>query len=298
MKGKKSGQGLSDSPEAKRKRAARARAAAARAAEEAEEAGDPPADTPADGPPEPAPEAPVEAERTTVQLGTPELIGDGPELPPPPGISVKAAPPPVPISLSSRSPAPSGGRDSAWHRKWKAQLVGGGGREEACELGAQQIVNLLTKLEDMTRACGKEPQVTAEHLRPAIVLALDQLMPQRAAELLDKPIVHVGLGIAMMAGQTAGAVHEAKTRAKNGQPPLPPKPKPGHLTSVPMPTPTPEPPKVVPVMPVPPAPPAPAPAPSAQQAQDRKLGEAIAATYAAPPTIPTPKMGDPDMPSF
>lgn len=218
MRGKKPGDKLSMSPNALKKRRQRERAAAERA--RAAEADPGEATEPELEEPEEPEETPTEAELplppgARPEFGSPavpsfEPLGDAA---PPPGLSVSAAD--TPSSSTTRSSSP--GRETAWHKKWRAQLVGGGGREEFVEYSADKVISLLGKLDDIIRQCGQKPLVTAESLRPAAVLTIDQMMPTRVDALLEKPVAHLVLGILAMGGQAAGAVSQAKGKIKRGE---------------------------------------------------------------------------------
>lgn len=242
--------------------------AAARRAQEAEadpgEAEEPETEEPETEEPEPPP---TEADLplppgARPEFGSPHVPSFEPlgDAVPPPGLSVSA-----PSSSTTRASS-GASRDTAWHRKWRGQLVGGGGREEFVEYSADKIIGLLSKLDDIIRQCGQKPLVTAESLRPAAVLTIDQMMPTRVDALLEKPIAHLALGILAIGGQAAGAVSQAKAKAKRGEL-VTPQPKPVVLRPVqPAPPPAPPPAVAAPVTapssaPEPAAPPAPAPAP-------------------------------------
>lgn len=270
---------LSQNPIAVRKREARRRAREDRQRAEAELPPLPPEPEPGEPTPRPEPE-PTPASEPAVP--EPTITPPAAEAPPtpepplgeartPPGISVDRTYTPRGSTDTGR-PVPR--RDTAWHRKWRSHMVGGGGREQACEMAAEQCVQVALKMDQIIIAAGGTPRAPAESMRAPLVLTIDQLMPDKASDMLEKPIWQLLFVLGISVGQTLMAVQAMKragaqtpvTDKGTPQPPPqpPPQPTPPVQRTVVQPPPQHAPEWPMRVAPLPPAPPAPTRAELAQ----------------------------------
>ncbi len=111
---------------------------------------------------------------------------------PPPSPAVDAAPafvPPPPLPKAPRNPvpprvrirvdgddAPAGKKGGAWQDKYKGEAQAGN-REQTCLLIGGYWLGMLTQMADALKSAGIDPIVKPETLGGAIVLTLDEILP-------------------------------------------------------------------------------------------------------------------------
>lgn len=144
-------------------------------------------------------------------------------------------------------------------------MTGGGSREVVAEALAKRGMALLGRLDSIIAAGGETPVVDSRDLEPALVLTIDQLIPERAGKLLEQPALYVALGTLALGGQAAAVISRAKKAgvALPAPAPAPAATQPAPAPAQPAPPPQPTPPAAPPPAPAQPPPAQPAP-PAAQ----------------------------------
>jgi hypothetical protein len=118
-----------------------------------------------------APESEVKTEKTEIHETPPPVDS----APPPP---VNEAPPPVPPEPAVKV---AGAKSGDWRDKWRAQVsFSGDGRQMLCEQIGMSIVEGLSALRDETAKVVSPKTPDPRALAGMFVLAMDDLLPERA----------------------------------------------------------------------------------------------------------------------